>query len=156
MMFVRSRCSTTTVTAAMSPAMTRMAPTSSFVRSETNTGPAITDPSAGPLEPHLPEWDVRVAEAADLHTLDVGLEETLVRVVPEGDHRGVLEDHLLGPAVNLYPARHVRLGPGLLEEDIHRRIRVAHVVPGAAGVEHLRQEVLRVRDIREPGPEEDR
>src|SRR5215510_9233166 len=88
MMLVRSRCSTTTVTAAMSPAMTRIAPASSFVRSETNTGPAITGPSTGSLEPHLPERDVRVAEAADLHALDVRLEQALVRLVPDGDHRG--------------------------------------------------------------------
>src|SRR5215510_4244263 len=128
MIIVRCRCSTTAVTVAISTATIRIVPMRSFVRSETKTGRAMEERLAGSLEPHLPERDVRIAETVDLHALHVRLEQTLVRVVPDWNHRRILHDQLLRATVELDATRHVQLGPRLIEKPVHRRIGVAHMV----------------------------
>src|SRR5262249_32597674 len=130
----RCRCSTMPMRPAMVSAMTSTVPAGSLVCRGTKRGrdrPPPRKPRRRPgaltarpprggagatgigpepswaVEPDLPKGDVGVAQPVDLDAPDVRLEEPLVRVVPDRDHRRVVDDQLLDPAVQLHPA-----GPG--------------------------------------------
>src|SRR5947209_1125134 len=155
MMEARWRCSTTTMTAVM----TRTVPSRNWAWSDMNLNRGslgLTSGSRPGVEPDLPERDVRVAQPVHLHAPDIRLEEPLVGVVPDRHDRSVIEDELLSLAVEARLARQVPLPLRLEEELIDHRVRVSREVPGAARVEELEQEVVRVRHIGKPCIEEHR
>src|SRR5262252_7914487 len=124
----RCRCSTMPMRPAMVSAITSTVPAVSLVCRGTKRVPNRAHPGrprrrpkaltlrpsrrrAAPLaigprlswaiEPDLPQRNVGVAQPVDLDAPDVRLEEPLVRVVPDRDHRRVFDDQLLDPAVQL-------------------------------------------------------
>src|SRR5215831_4065766 len=146
-------------TAAMTSSSTRTVPRSSWACSETNGRcccVALMSWTWRAVEPHLPQWDVRVAQSVDLHAPHVRLEQPLVGVVEARNQRDVVENQLLGAAVQIDTSAHILLRPRLNQEIVHDRVSVPREVAWTLRVEELEEEVVGVRYIREPRVQEHR
>src|SRR5262247_4948512 len=102
-MAVRWRCSTTSITAVMTTAMISSVPHRRRVPSErARMGMGLMGSPGGGVQPDLAHGNVGIAQAVDLDAAHVRLEDALVGLVPDREHRRVVHDQLLGAPVQIH------------------------------------------------------
>src|SRR5439155_1344371 len=98
---------------------------------------------------------VRITETAHLDGADIGLEDSLVRVVQDRNERRVVQHELLDTLVELDSSVNVRRVPGSHEQVVDHGVRVPEEVARAVRVEELEEEVVRIWHVRVPAVHED-